>query len=235
MRKQLIFDLAVLAFLLNGAGPAMAGVIQISSAASLNPSDTTLTYPGNVGDQLASGLAIVAGGNTVGFFRADGGLFERVDQGNGWNGLFTAGTMLLTPIDRRSGATSPITITFASPVTEIGLQVEAERPVPTLFSVTAYNGSTPELTLSLTSPTNGFLGFVGVLANGGDTITSLAISSTDPDPQNSFYDNYFAISPVTFGFTATPVPSTLVMSALLIGMFGVVWYTSGKGGGPEDG
>jgi hypothetical protein len=111
----------------------------------------------------------------------------------------------------------PITITFASGVTELGFLARPNFGV-TLpgfgFTFTAFNGATP---LGIFSVSNSALvngtAFLGVRATGGDTITSIVVNHTIPD---------FAISPVTFGpaATATPEPASLLL--LSTGLTGVI-------------
>jgi hypothetical protein len=197
-------------------GQAQAGFIQLFSPADLNPADTTAIYTGADGDLVASPYHLAAGGNTLTFTATTGTEFQRADQGMTWTpGAFPNGTKLLWTFDPVANSYSPVSIGFASTVTEVGLQVQQDHPVNTTFTATVFSGTTPELTITVVVPDsggNGNLGFIGFRATASDTITSLNISSVDST--DTTFNNDFAMGPVTFPGTAVPEPTTLVMAGI---------------------
>jgi hypothetical protein len=223
--KHWITALAGAALLLSGVGHAQASIVQLLSASSLNPADSTAIYPGNDGDREPSGVTASAGGNTLTFTDTATVGFLRADQGNTWNpGAFPNGTKLLWDIDSTgSFYGGPVTIAFNSSVHEAGLFVQQDQPDNTTFSVTAFNGATsfgPFNVSVLAGTGNGNLGFLGVQATGSDVITKLVISSVDS--VNTTFNNDFAMGPVTFGSggAAVPEPSTLALAGVCtLGLF----------------
>jgi len=148
--------------------------------------------------------------------------FKRVDQGNGSAGDFAAGTTLLWDINANGNAysTTGDTIAFGTPVTEAGLQVQADQLNSTKFTAQVFSASSSE-TFTITTAATGAasLGFLGFRATGGDVITKIVITSTDL--ANTTFNNDFAIGPVTFGsdVAAVPEPSTFMMAGLGVAAF----------------
>lgn len=213
--RNAIFSLAALALLLAGAGQSRAAIIQLNSPGDLSGSDTTAIYTGSDGDIISSPYSLAAGSNTLTFTATTGVQFQRVDQGTSWSGDFPDGTKLLWSLDPVANTASPMSIGFASGVSEVGLQVQQDHIADTTFTATAYSGSTPELTITVLLSGSGGLGFIGFKDTTGNSITSLLISSSDS--LDSSFDNDFAMGPVIFGTTSsvvTPEPSTLAVAGL---------------------
>jgi hypothetical protein len=216
--RHTIWGLAALALLWGGVGQAQAGFVQLFSPADLNPGDTTAIYTGADGELVSSPYNLAAGGNTLTFTATTGTEFLRADQGMTWTpGAFPDTTKLLWTFDPVANSYSPVSIGFASTVTEVGLQVQQDDPVSTKFTATVFSGTTPELTITVTVPDSGGagnLGFIGFRATGSDTITSILISSIDST--DTTFNNDFAMGPVTFPglANAVPEPSTLVMAGI---------------------
>lgn len=222
VRQNATVGMAALVLLLGGVSPAHAGFLQLGSASDLNPADTIATYTGSDGDLEASPYVLVAGTNTLTFTTADGGNFFRADQGDSWTpGAFPNGTPLLVSVDPNTGVGSAVTITFATPITEVGLYVQQNVPVDTTFTATV-NGTSPSLTAMVFVPDsggNGNLGFIGFAATGGDLILSLVILSSDG---NSADDSQFAMGPLIGPFGTVPEPTTLSLG--FISILGLVAY-----------
>ena len=215
-RLTIAFALCALASF--AARPAYAGAVQLTSAGQLNPADATAIYPTTGVEVISHGglppavglpnpLLVSAGGNTLTFSKP-AGLFVA-------NSFFGAGTLYTGNAYQQAGG--PITITFATGVTEVGMLAFANFTGPPgfAFTFTAFNGATALGTFSVqTFGTSGGL-FLGVRATGADVITSLVVAHTVPD---------FAIGPVTFGpAAAVPEPATLVLlGAGLAGALGAV-------------
>jgi hypothetical protein len=120
---------------------ARAGAIQLTDPSQLNPSDTTAIYTGSDGDQVASPYTLPAGGNTLNFITDTGTDFTRVDQGNSWIGAFPDGTKLLWDVDSSNNIGGPVTVSFASGIHELAVQVQQDHPADTTFTAAAYNGA----------------------------------------------------------------------------------------------
>jgi hypothetical protein len=116
---------------------------------------------------------------------------SRVDQGNGWNGYFSAGTALLwnqnAYADSSGGITTTVNeggdeihIQFAAPVNGAGAQIEASPGIPFAYAVRAYDsngnllgsssgaaGGSATPFIGLASPTNNIAEIVfAAVANG---------------------------------------------------------------------
>jgi len=197
-------SLVALSLLLSGAGQASASIVQLASPGDLSASDTTAIYTGSDGDVIASPYVLTAGGNTLTFTATTGVQFLRVDQGTSWSGSFPDGTKLLWSLDPVANTGSPMSISFASGVSEVGLSVQQDHLADTTFTATAFSGTTPELTITVSVPGSGGLGFIGFKDTVDSSITSILISSVDSvDPS---FNNDFAMGPVTFGNPPTPPP-----------------------------
>jgi hypothetical protein len=209
---------AVLAILILGStlvAQARAGAVQLFSPSDLNPSDTTATYTGSDGDQVASPYSLPAVGNTLTFSTATGTDFTRVDEGNSWIGAFPNGTKLLWDVDANGTTGGPVTVNFAAGVSELGLQVQQDHAADTTFTASAYNGGALLLTIMVTVPDSGGsgnLGFLGFRGTNGDVITSMVISSMDSVDRS--FDNDFAMGPVTYGISSVPEPSSLALAGI---------------------
>jgi hypothetical protein len=218
--KRWISGLAALALLSSGAGQASAQIIQLTSPAGFNGTDTTANYTGNDGDSLASPYALSAGGNTLTFTNAAAQAFLRADQGNTWTpGGYPNGTKLLWNLNPNTNVSGgAVTISFATSVHELGLSLQQDNTGAgnTTFSFQGFIGATPSATFTVTTsnPSNA-LAFVGVQDTIDNGITKLVISSVDSG--NSSFNNDFVLSPVTFGraiVATVPEPSPLALGGL---------------------
>jgi hypothetical protein len=224
LMRRAMLGLCASALLLGAAGQAHAGFVQLSSPAQLGASDITAQYTGADGDVEPSGYSITAGGETLTFTTADSGNMVRATQGTSWSpGAFPDSTGLLVSIDPNTGTGSAITITFSSPVKDVGLEVQQNSALDTTFTATV-SGTAPSLmgtVMVAGSAGAGSLGFIGFAGTGGDLITSLVISSSDGMPADN---NEFAMGPVTFGPNVIPEPSTLAMLPVsIVGLLAYRW------------
>ena len=104
-----------------------------------------------------------------------------------------------THIVGTGGFSSPenqMTISFETPVTEVGFNLEDELPGPESYNIAGF-------TVTGNDPSS--LAFFGLKATNGDTISSIFIEDAR--------DTNFAIGPVTFGLpgAATPEPATVAL------------------------
>jgi len=220
--RNVFSSLAALALALGAVGRAPASIVQLPSPGDLSGSDTTAIYTGADGDVVASPYTLTAGGNTLTFTATTGVQFLRVDQGTSWSGDFPDGTKLLWSLDPDANVGSPMSISFASGVSEVGLSVQPDHIADTTFTATAFSGTTAELTIMFTVPGSGGLGFIGFKDTVDSSITSILISSVDS--LDSSFNNDFAMGPVTFGNPPTPPgipePSTFAIASVsTLGMF----------------
>jgi hypothetical protein len=228
--RTLAAPLGLCCLLLLAATDARADAVQLVARAQLAASATTVQYADPAFSVLSSPYSFSAGGNTLTFTNA--GQFERRDDGDGYESDFAAGTRILLS---QTGAGSATTVSFAGGVTQFGLDLDT--PLGGAFNVEIYNGDTliGSFSIADTTPLPGLgtTAFVGAMAQNGDLITRVVISS--PVGQG-FTDNY-ALGPVSFvnGTTApepVPEPATLVLLGTgLAGALGAVRRRGRSAGG----
>jgi hypothetical protein len=148
---------------------------------------------------------IASGGLLESVTVSDNTGFERLDQGNGWNGNFAPGTQLLW--DWHSSV--PVTMVFSSPVSAVGFQIENGTYEAFTATIQAYDTS------------NIYIGSVSEAGNGtgaGDNsaifigiqnidIGKIIIGTTDSIPDLAIGTVYLNAQPV-------PEPSTLALAGL---------------------
>ncbi len=203
------------ALALSAVAPVQASVIGITSLtgtdsinwSQLGPSDTFLT-----GSQT-----VLSGGGLQATVSSAGNIFAVFDQGINWGGNFAPGTAVLWD-NGVNGGGPDITLTFATPVSAVGAQIQADYYGA--FTAQVVGGGTV-FTENGTSNGNGdgsaiFIGLQSSTANISSIQFTLTSAFNNP--------NDFAIGTVelTTAATATPLPSTWTM--LIAGFVGLGFF-----------
>ena len=186
--------------------PAHAQATRITSASGLAAGDTTLPYT-ITDNTFVPSYSGSAGGDTLTFTDAGQSVYE-AQQGASYSGAFADGTNLLATINGSGGPAGPLTITFASGVTEFGMDAQNAWFGFEAFTFVPYSGTTPLGTYTVLAHDTGPAGlaFLGARAASG-SITSVQISSTS---SVSGKGNIFVVGPITY---ATTAPSTTLTSS----------------------
>ena len=211
--RPLAAPFGICCLLLLAAADARADAVQLAARAQLSASAATAQYSDPAFSVLSSPYSFAAGGNTI-TFSNNGGQFERRDDGDGYESDFAAGTRLL--LSQTGGTTSTTVITFANGVTQFGLDLDT--PTAGLFNVEIYNGDTliGSFSVADTTPLPGLAGttaFVGAMAQNGDLITRIVITS----PVGQGFTNNYALGPVSFVTAAAPEPVPEPATLVLLG------------------
>lgn len=208
--------MALIACVFATAHPASADVVQLTSPGQLSPGAVTANYPEPPRTLLPSPYTLAAGGNALTFTLVNGGEFFLVGS-PAMKFLYNGATIP----DPENPDYSPVVITFASGVREVGLQAAHNLLAPQTFTFTAFNGATPLGTFTV-SGEGGSLLFLGLRATGGDLITQLLISAFAGQPGGlPPVGSDFAIGPVTFTNQAAPIPEPATVLLLGTGLAGL--------------
>jgi hypothetical protein len=167
----------------------------------LGGASTTVAQPFTVGT--------TGNGWQVQVSKATDGLFERRDQGSGWNGNFAPGDSLLWT----RGTAGPLSLTFAQPVDRVGMQIQKADQSNPIFTATieAFDASNASLGAfqregySTSSGDNSAI-FIGI-ANSIPNIARIEVSV--------LWDFDFAINQVSL-IPEPPQSAAVTLAALLL-------------------
>jgi len=176
-----------------GVADAAASAIQVFSSADLAPGFRTAVYPEPEGTLLPSPYILNTGDNVFTYSLDAGGTFLRGDI-SGTRFLYN-GAILTGP--------SPVTISFATPLSEVGTTVLSNTQGNTTFTFTLYNSAAVIGTFTRSGPYASGL-FLGAEATGGDVITRMSIASNTND---------FLMCPCAYANTV-PEPATMGLIGL---------------------
>jgi len=186
------------------AMPANAALITSQGALSANDS-IDWGQLGSNGTDLTSPQSVTSAGGRSATVSSAGGVLERIDEGSGWGGNFTAGDHLLWTTQNGG---PDITIDFANPVRGAGAQVQADFYGDFVARITLSNGDTFTEGGTSNGNENGSAIFIGALDATAD-ISSI-VFSLDSAVASA---NDFAIDKVFLntGAASVPEPSTLLL------------------------
>ena len=226
---------AIVVSITGGLGRADAGAIQLSNPSQLGATDSTFTDPDNAGTTDGVSATTYAGpsvsftttGNLLTWSRGSGPYETDQADTNYLQTAFPSGTQILYAGGfSGNGDGGPVTLIFANPVNDFGVNVEEFAGGPYTVAFTVYDGTTALGTFSAAgcdplgscSPSSGVLSFEGAAATGGDAITRVVF-----DDSGAGGPNNLGFGPVTYGdASATPEPGTFW--GLGLGLLGVAAF-----------
>lgn len=182
-------------------------VVQLTNT-SVHPTSVTANYPEEVCAVIASPYTLNTSGNTLNFSAGSASPFQLIRQANTEDcsiaADFPMNTKVLAVNTIHFGFRLPLTITFSTPVTEMGFQAQIFAFGTERFTFEVFNGEeslgifTVEDQMDFTQ--SGLKGYVGARALGNDRITKVKVWAEFPDDpkHNEAVANKFAISSVSF-------------------------------------
>ena len=224
-----ILQIALVAFSLSVLANADSFVV-IGSRADQNPTDIIdwSQLGGAITNGIASPQSVVTfnlNNATVG--NTNNTTFNRVDQGNGWNGNFDFGeTLIWTGAGGTTGTggPGPMALSLQTAVQSFGFSIQADEFGAFGVDVKAYDSSNNLLVDQTFSGVSNSLGngsalFVGLGDTTGANVSEILISTTSAD---SSFTNDFAIDDPSFTYgTTSTVPEPRSMAVLLSALLGV--------------
>ena len=204
-----------------------ASVIQLTSASQLSSNSTTFTDTDPVGTVYSSNsVSFSRPSNQITFSRGAGGMFEEDAAGASYGSSgFANGTALVSAGGfQGAGASDPVTISFAVPVIQFGVNVEEFNAGNYYVQYTAYDGATSLGTFQAAAANDpNTLSFEGLTASGTvitkvvfDDVTSVgALKNAVPGDNNLIFGNLsFVNTGGSLQAGQTPEPAVL-------GLFGL--------------
>lgn len=202
--------------IMGGMSRAYAGAIQLTNATELGATDSTFTDPDSAGTHYSGpSVSFNNGDNTLTWSRGSGPFESDIAGVNYANTAFPAGTPILYAGGfSGAGDEGPVTLTFADPVTEFGVDIEEFAFIDYTVQFTVYDGATSLGTFSASGNDPDDLSFEGAAATGNDVITSVIFDDSAAGGENNL-----GFGPVTYGDAAAPEPAAMALAAIgLAGM-----------------
>jgi hypothetical protein len=192
---------------------AFAGVLTVLNSPPIGADILLWNVLGGGSLSVPTGTVVTTNdGNTVTFGIWNLGHGLSLQQGLGWDGNFPNGDYLLY-----NGGYGPITLTFASPVSFVGFQIEAGSWGSFSSQITAYNGgnSLGSSTVNGTSsgPGDGSAPFLGIQ----DTVAEITSIQIDGLTANGPAED-FAIDTVYLSAPSTPTPEPASLACIGTGL-----------------
>jgi hypothetical protein len=203
--KGLALGAAVFAMIAAGALPAQAGIAQVTSRSALAGNDLlNWSQLAIAGAPLPSPVTVTTNGGLVATL-SNAGLMYYETEGTGgapWNGNFAPAAPLI--FTGQYGPAAPFVITFATPVSAVGAQMNynstnpPSNPLPFNISMSLYN-SAGQLLAAYTAqgeqyakPNNSAV-FIGAVDSQAEISQVVFFTTTTEDP----YPGSFAINNVS--------------------------------------
>ena len=216
------------------ASAAHAQIVPLTAPPNGFTATTTVPYALNNG--FIQGPFSSALGTTTATFTATGATsatqnsFETFinSTANGTPLAFSVNTIVLDTFDGGDGSThtptGPLDISFSSPLSSFGLNVESSRVDTSTFSFTAYDGAVaPQNVIGAftyapvtQTPNSPQSLFIGAQAFGPNKITSIIISSISNANGYTAGSNDFYFGPLSTYAAPVPEASTTVSLGLLL-------------------